>query len=422
MICGKAPCGMLYAVRRNSSSAGYCSLSIRCGTRNEGTYHSGIAHFTEHTIFKGTSHKRASTINGYLDRLGGESNAYTSKEEIVLHACVLKEDLPKACSLVLDLASSPTFPSKEIEKEKGVVIDEIHYYEDTPADDIYDRFEERFFWGHPLSGMILGTESSVNEISSDELRRFVGEKFRPELMAFTLVADFDEKKMERDALRLIGEYFGTAAPVGLASVTGQLLAGTPPEGDGYFVPTFRRFDETVDMDGHEANVVIGYPAPALYDGEDRLAAILLANILGGPASNSILNATLRERHGWVYSVESSYTQYADAGVFAVILGCDKSNVEKCCLAVRKELLRQAALPLSPTRLKAAKKQLLGQLAISSDKGENLCLSMGKSLLDFGWIDSDERVREKIESVTAGKIREVAARIFVPEKRCRLVFS
>ena len=161
MISGKADCGLQYAVRRSGSAVGYCALSIKCGTRDEAGYHAGIAHFVEHTIFKGTEHRSASVINSYLDRLGGELNAFTTKEEIVFHATVLKEDLNKAASLLLELATCPTFPEHEVQTEKGVVIDEIHSYKDTPSEDIYDRFEEMIFEGHPLSGNILGTALSV---------------------------------------------------------------------------------------------------------------------------------------------------------------------------------------------------------------------------------------------------------------------
>ena len=197
MIGGKTPEGMLYAVRRSGSAVAYCSLSIRCGTRDEEGYHSGIAHFIEHTIFKGTSRRSASSINSCLDRLGGELNAFTTKEEIVLHATVLKEDARKAAELLWELATCPTFPEKEIEKEKSVVIEEINAYKDSPSDDVYDKFEEMLFQGHPLGRPILGTVASVKKITSDEMQRFARENFTPDRMAMTLVADLDEKQMEK---------------------------------------------------------------------------------------------------------------------------------------------------------------------------------------------------------------------------------
>ena len=206
MISGKADCGLQYAVKKSGSAVGYCALSIKCGTRDEAGYHAGIAHFVEHTIFKGTEHRSASVINSYLDRLGGELNAFTTKEEIVFHATVLKEDLNKAASLLLELATCPTFPEHEIQTEKGVVIDEIHSYKDSPSEDIYDRFEEMIFAGHPLSGNILGTTLSVKKISREELLRFVKEKFQPCRMALTIVADIDESRMEKGILKLAEKY------------------------------------------------------------------------------------------------------------------------------------------------------------------------------------------------------------------------
>ena len=402
---------MHFAVKRGGSAVGYCALSIRCGTRDEAGFHSGIAHFTEHTLFKGTAHKSARVINSYLDRLGGELNAYTTKEEIVLHATVLKEDLRKAAGLLLELASCPTFPEREIETERGVVIDEIQSYKDSPSDDVYDRFEEMLFEGHPLEHPILGRVESVRRITSAELLRFTAEKFRPEAMAFTVVADVDEALLERRVKHLIDSYFSeisTAAPI----------AGVRPAG---IAVQPRRFDLTRDKRNHEVNAVIGALAPSLYEERERITAVLLGNILAGPASNSILNEILRERNGWVYAVENSYTQYADTGVMAICLGCDKSNLEKCCAAIHKEILKLQTLPLSESRLKAAKKQLLGQLAISSDNGEAQCLAMGKSLLAYGRVSPDSEIREKVDAVTAAMLQEMALRIFRPDTLSRLIF-
>ena len=314
MICGKADCGVRYAVKKSGNAVGYCALSIKCGTRDEGRYHSGIAHFTEHTIFKGTTHKSASAISNYLDRLGGELNAYTTKEEIVLHSTVLKEDLPKAAGLLLELATCATFPEKEIEVEKGVVLDEIASYKDSPADDVFDKFEEKLFGAHPLGRSILGTSASVKKISSEELRSFVKENFTPDRMAFTVVAGEDEKKLEKAVLKWINSAFGTEAPA--QPWPGRQKAETDGE----------VFSKTVDKHNHEVNAVIGATAPSLYEERERIAAVLLGNIIAGPASNSILNRELREKKGWVYGVECTFTQYSDSGIMAISLGCDKASL------------------------------------------------------------------------------------------------
>ena len=414
MISGRTDCGLQYAVKRSGSSVGYCALSIRCGTRDEDGFHSGIAHFVEHTIFKGTERRSASVINGYLDRLGGELNAFTTKEEIVFHATVLKEDLPKAAGLLFELATCPTFPDHEVNTEKGVVIDEIHSYKDTPSEDIYDRFEEMLFEGHPLSGPILGTVASVRKISHDELIRFVKEKFRPEKMAFTVVADIDEKKMERDVLKLAAKFYGEDASV--SSEKTDQTKGKPETWTGT-----TRFEKTLSKRNHQANCVIGGFAPSLYQERERLATVLLCNILGGPASNSVLNYVLREKNGWVYGVECGYTQYADTGMVAISLGCDKSNVDKCLNTIEKEIGKLQAAPLSERKLKAAKKQLLGQLAISSDNGETQCLSMGKSLLAYGKISGDRKTKDLVDAITAEDVQEMAQTIFAPERLSKLIY-
>ena len=408
MITGKASCGMQYAVKKGGNAVGYCSLTIKCGTRDEGDFHEGIAHFTEHTIFKGTEHKSARVINGYLDRLGGELNAFTTKEEIVIHSTVLKEDLGKAASLLLELATCPVFPEEEIGIERGVVIDEINSYKDAPADEIFDRFEEALFAGHPLGRTILGTASSVRKITSKELQSFVRERFTPGNMALAVVADIDEKKMEEAILKLADKVF-----------------------DGNWIESRERllvpvsgatvFNKTVRKKNHEVNAVLGGIAPSIYDTTDRFPAILLSNIIGGPASNSLLNDLLREKNGWVYGVESSYTQYSEAGVIAISLGCDKNNLEKCIDGTWKVIRKMQDEPMSESALKAAKKQLLGQLAISSDNGETQCLSMGKSLITFGKISSDGENREAIESISSESLQVVARKTFDPEKTSSLVF-
>lgn len=408
MISGRADCGIRYAVKRSGSAVAYCSLGIACGTRYEQGFHSGIAHFTEHTLFKGTEHKSSSVINGYLDRLGGELNAYTTKEEIVLHATILKEDLSKASSLLMEIATEATFPDNEVNTERGVVIDEIKSYKDSPSEDVYDRFEEKLFRGHSLSMPILGTPQSVRATSAEELRRFYKEKFVPGSMVFTIVADIDEKRMEADLLRTFDKFFS-----GSGMVSGEM---TRPES----ITLDNVFDEVINKRNHEANAVIGGYAPSLYEEKERIATSLMSNILGGPAMNSILNDILREKHGWVYGVESSYTQYSDTGIMAISLGCERENTEKCIDAVRREISKFQDNALTDRKLRAAKKQFLGQIAISSDNGEAQCLSMGKSLLAYGRVASAEEIKREIEAVSADLIRDMACRIFAPDRTSSLI--
>ena len=423
MTSGTADCGLRYAVKKSGSSVAYCALSIKCGTADEQGYHNGLAHFVEHTLFKGTERRSAAVINSYLDRLGGELNAFTTKEEIVFHATVLKEDLHKAASLLFELATCPTFPQHEIEVEKGVIIDEIHSYKDSPSEDIYDKFEEMLFKGHPLSGNILGSTRSVKAITRDELLRFVHEKFKPEKIAFSIVADIDEKKLEKEVQKLCRQFYpDTNANDDTSSdKTSTQDNGAALNKGNRLKPAYTPFDKTLNKRNHQANCIIGGPAPSLYQERERLATVLLCNILGGPANNAILNSVLREKHGWVYGVECAYTQFAETGMVAISLGCDKSNLDKCVDAIHKELRKLQAEPLSDRKLKAAKKQLLGQLAISGDNGETQCLSMGKSLLAYGKITSGQETRELIERISAADIQEMARTVFDISRLSKLVY-
>ena len=285
MKCGCSPEGIRYALRRSGRAVAYCALTIGCGTRDEAPYPAGIAHFVEHTLFRGTKRKSAAVISSYLDRLGGELNAYTTKEEIVLHATVLKEDLWKAVRLLFELSTEATFPDREIETERGVVLDEIISYKDNPAEDVYDRFEGLLFEGHPLGTPILGTTASVKKITPEMLRRFVAEKFVPGRMVLSIVADIDETLLEKQVLKALS---------GVSAVPASpIKADIPPAGE---IPA--AFRKVIDKRHHEVNAVIGCRAPSLYEMPQRLVAAMLSGILGGPASNSLLNKELREKHGW----------------------------------------------------------------------------------------------------------------------------
>lgn len=457
MIVSKTENGLRYAVLREGKRVACCSLSVRCGTREEnvtgweksgGDFHSGTAHFVEHTLFKGTTDKSSSVINSYLERLGGELNAYTTKEEIVLHATVLKEDIEKAAGLLMEMATRATFPENEIEVEKTVVIDEIAGYKDSPADDIYDRFESILFEGHPLSGRVLGTPSSVKKISTDELRKYVRTFFVPERISFSVVAPIPEEESAAMVERLVREYFGagdsavssccvaarrkpdvtkaaarqdsanpepsvTEAAAEQVSVTGETVGREEFSGNV--------FSKTVNRHSHQANCIIGATAPSLYREKERITAALLANILGGPATNSILNSVLREKNGWVYSVECNYSQYADTGIMAICFGCDRDRLDDCINVIEKELSKLQETTLSEDELKAAKKQFEGQLAISSENSESQALSMCKSLNAFGTVQDDDAVRCKIEAVTSDDLRQTAGAIFRSDRLSRLIY-
>ena len=407
MRSGTTAQGLRYAVRQSGRSVACCALSIGCGTRDEAPYPAGIAHFVEHCLFRGTARKSAATINGYLDRLGGELNAYTTKEEIVLHATVLREDLPKAARLLLELATQSRFPEKEIETERGVILDEIISYKDNPAEDVYDRFEGLLFKGHPLQSPILGTTASVKKITQQMLCQFVKEHFVPGKMALTCVADIPEARLEKLVQKLSEAFFP--------------YAGADAPERRICVPAALRFEKTTDKRHHEVNAVIGGVAPSLYQTPSRLVCAMLSNILGGPASNSLLNKELRERRGWVYGIECSYTQYADTGIVAISFGCDRPNLENCLGAIGKILSKLRDNPLSDKQLRAYRKQLLGQLAISSESGEAQCLSMGKSMLSWGSVMSPEQTRACLEAITPSQLQEMARQLFVPDHLSTLIY-
>ena len=440
MITGISPQGLRYAVRRSGRAVAYCALTIGAGTRDEAPFPTGIAHFVEHNLFRGTRRKSAAVISSYLDRLGGELNAYTTKEEIVLHATVLKEDLPKAARLLFELATESTFPEKEIETERGVVLDEIISYKDNPAEDVYDRFETLLFDGSPLSRPILGTQASVKKISADMLRQFVKEKFVPANMVFTVVADLEEKKLEKQVLKLLDSIQAfssakqkadaTAVEGNTPSFANNMVDATAMEevfssannmADATEKTSSVAFHKVIDKRHHEVNAVIGCLAPSLYEMPDRLVCAMLANILGGPASNSLLNAELREKRGWVYGIECSYTQYADTGILAITFGCDKPNLDACLKAIDKVLTRLREVPFTDRQVKAFRKQLLGQLAISSEAGEAQCLSMGKSMLAWGEILSPEQTRAKIEAIGPLDLQKMAERLFAPDNLSSLIY-
>lgn len=409
MRSGRSESGLSFAVKSSASKVAYCSLSVRCGTRAEWDLPQGTAHFVEHTIFKGTKHFSASRINSYLDRLGGELNAYTTKEEIVLHATVLREDIWKAVGLLLEIATRATFPEHEIETERGVIIDEIISYKDSPSDDIFDTFESRFFECSPLGRLILGTVESVGSITVEDLKSYYRRNFIPSNMALCVVASGDEEKLEKQMLALAGKYI----------MPGEDQTVIPGED---LVSSSRHFDITEDKHNHEANALLGAEAPSLYNPDsERVTAALLTNILGGPSSNSMLGAYLREKHGWVYSIECAYAPFRETGMITISLGCEKENLRKCLRAVERILSKICSAPLSEAKLKAAKKQLLGQLAISGEGGETQCLSMGKSMISFGKIMKDEQTRALIDAITAEDLHKMAVRTFSPGKVSKLVY-
>ena len=397
--------GLRFALKHSNSQVAYCALSIRCGTSVEPEALGGLAHLTEHMLFKGTSRRSSASINDRLERLGGELNAYTTKEEIVIYATTLKEDVLKAIDLLFELAFDPAFSPKELEKEKGVVADEINLCKDSPSDYIFDDFEKYLFEGCPLSRNILGTARTLKRITSDDLKEYTAACFLPCNMSFTVVGDFDFGRIADAVEKHMLKYApgdNSATPVSAPEVK---------------VNVFRR-DE--NKKHHQSNCIIGAPAYSLYD-KRRIALVLLMNILGGPSCNSKLNSLLRERKALVYNIEASYTPYSRTGCALIYFGCEKENVDKCISLVLGELARIRTTPLSATALRYAKKQLLAQNAISSENGEAQALAIGRSLLNFGDFLSDAQVRTRVEAITSEDLQAVARDVFCEEKLSFLIY-
>jgi predicted Zn-dependent peptidase len=405
-------CGLRFAFRRTRSQVAYTALAIQSGTRNEPEPLSGIAHMTEHMLFKGTARRTPAQISNRLEMLGGELNAYTAKEETVLYSTVLKEDTAKAVDLLFELAFTSTYPQKELDKERCVVIDEINMYKDSPSECIFEEFARLLFEPSPLARPILGTTRSLRKIDSAALRAYVQENFRPENMCISIVGNLTPQRAERIALQAAEKYIPA----------GYKPAPRPQRPDAAAEPApCPRFTKEVSKKNHQINCIIGTTAYSYYD-ERRMEMILLANLLGGPGANSRLNQKLREKNALVYSVDASFTQFADNGSFLIYFGCEKPNLERCIELVHGELALLRDKPLSESALRAAKKQLLGQLAVAADNGESQALSMAKSMLVFGEILTDEEVRRRIGAITPQSLQRVAASVLAEDRLSTLIFK
>ncbi|MBQ7774213.1 MAG: insulinase family protein [Bacteroidales bacterium] len=409
-----------FSFKHSASPVAYCALSTKCGTRDEAPAYNGLAHFTEHMFFKGTAKRRANSINNVLESVGGELNAYTTKEETVLHSTVLKEDLPKAIDLLMELAFTSVFPQKELEKERDVILEEIVSYKDVPADAIYEHFEQLLFEGHPLQMQILGEKKSLMKINSEVMKEYNSRNFIPSNMAFTIVADCPQAKAMSLIKKSAEKYLGRE--IGIEIITEGDTGDSGKRNESLPQPLPNKiFHKSLSKKSHQAHCMVGTTAYTAYDSR-RIALSILTNILGGPASGSRLNMALREKNGLVYSVEAVYTPYADTGIFSVYFGCDREDVDKCLSLIKKELDRIVENRLTPAALKAARKQLIGQLSIAQDNAEAQCLSMGKSLLMYGKISTFEQMRQRIESITAEELQQTAAEVLGWERMSTLIYN
>ena len=395
----------------SDSQVVYCGYQINAGTRNEEPGEEGLAHFCEHVTFKGTERRKAWHILNCLESVGGDLNAYTNKEGTVYYSAILKEHIARAVDLLSDIVFHSVYPQAEIDKEVEVICDEIESYNDSPAELIYDEFENILFKGSPLGHNILGTAEQVRAFKTEDALRFTRKLYRPDNAIFFAYGDIDFKKLVRLLQRALAN---DESVVNLAEE--KLPKKYPSVGDGIAGQTI-----VMQKNTHQAHVMIGTRA---YDVNDdrRMPLYLLNNMLGGPGMNAKLNLTLREHNGLVYTVESTMVAYGDTGTWSIYFGCDEHDVKRCLRLVRKELDKFMQKPLSDAQLKAAKKQIKGQIGVACDNRENFALDFGKSFLHYGWEKNVDRLYEQVDAITAAQIQAVAQELFDKDRLTTLIFK
>ena len=395
----------------SDSQVVYCGYQINAGTRNEEPGEEGLAHFCEHVTFKGTERRKAWHILNCLESVGGDLNAYTNKEGTVYYSAILKEHIARAVDLLSDIVFHSVYPQAEIDKEVEVICDEIESYNDSPAELIYDEFENILFKGSPLGHNILGTAEQVRAFKTEDALRFTQKLYRPDNAIFFAYGDIDFKKLVRLLQRALAN---DESVVNLAEE--KLPKNYPSVGDGIAGQTI-----VMQKNTHQAHVMIGTRA---YDVNDdrRMPLYLLNNMLGGPGMNAKLNLALREHNGLVYTVESTMVSYGDTGTWSIYFGCDEHDVKRCLRLVRKELDKFMQKPLSDAQLKAAKKQIKGQIGVACDNRENFALDFGKSFLHYGWEKNVDRLYEQVDEITAAQIQAVAQELFDKDRLTTLIFK
>ena len=403
----------------SDSKVVYCGYQINAGTRNEEPGEEGLAHFCEHVTFKGTERRKAWHILNCLESVGGDLNAYTNKEGTVYYSAILKEHIARAVDLLTDIVFHSVYPQAEIDKEVEVICDEIESYNDSPAELIYDEFENIIFKGSPLGHNILGTAEQVRSFKTEDALRFTRKLYRPDNAIFFAYGDIDFKKL----VRLLKKSFLSEE----RRVKSEKF--NSPEAQAQFNIQHSTFNTQHSFEGqtivmqkntHQAHVMIGTRA---YDVNDsrRMPLYLLNNMLGGPGMNAKLNLALREHNGLVYTVESTMAAYGDTGIWSIYFGCDEHDVKRCLSLVRKELDKFMQKPLSEAQLKAAKKQIKGQVGVACDNRENFALDFGKSFLHYGWEKNVDRLYEQVDEITAEQIQAVAQELFDKDRLTTLIF-
>ena len=398
----------------SDSKVVYCGYQINAGTRDEEPGEEGLAHFCEHVTFKGTERRKAWHILNCLESVGGDLNAYTNKEGTVYYAAILKEHIARAVDLLSDIVFHSTYPQQEIDKEVEVICDEIESYNDSPAELIYDEFENILFKGNSLGHNILGTAEQVRQFTTEDALRFTRKLYRPDNAVFFAYGDIDFKKLVTLLKRSVGSEELRVKNEEFNSREEERMKGeesNSPKG------------QTIVMEKHthQAHVMIGTQTYDVHD-DRRMPLYLLNNILGGPGMNAKLNLALREHNGLVYTVESTMVAYGDTGTWSIYFGCDEHDVKRCLRLVRKELDKFMEKPLSDAQLRAAKKQIKGQIGVACDNRENFALDFGKSFLHYGWEKNVDRLYEQVDAITAQQMQAVAQELFDEHRLTTLIFK
>ncbi|MBO4811263.1 MAG: insulinase family protein [Prevotella sp.] len=439
------PPGLRLLQLPSTSQVAYCGIAVHAGTRNEAPGEHGLAHFCEHLAFKGTSRRSARKIINDIEGVGGELNAFTNKEDTVYYCVVQHQYLQRAIDVLCDIVFNSQYPQHEVEKEREVVCDEIESYEDSPSELIYDEFENLLFPNHPLGHNILGNSQQVRSYTSDDARRFTQQWYRPENCV--LFVSGSERGVKRSEGGVKGSEKGVKGSEkgvkgsewevkGTIDQQREVLSPSLPLHSPFTPPSLPLHSSftplslplntslppiTIRERGtHQAHVMLGTRAFAAND-DRRWALYLLNNILGGPSMNSRLNLTLRERHGLVYTVDSSMTCYSDTGLWAVYFGCDPHDVDRCCRLVRRELDRFTQQLLSPTVLRQAKRQLQGQLAIACENREQFTIDSARTFLHTGKGRSLNDIMAHIDRLTPDDLLNVAQLLFTPERITTLIY-
>jgi predicted Zn-dependent peptidase len=382
----------------------HLAVYINAGTRDEDEDQNGLAHFIEHTIFKGTIKRKAYHVLTRLESVGGELNAFTSKEETCIFATFLTEHFLRALDLVADIMTRPTFPEKELKKEKDVILDEINSYKDNPSEEIYDVLEENIFQGHALGKNILGKPEDLLKFTREDVFSFIAKNYTGGNLVICTSGNLDFKKISHKV-----EIFFETIPADKPGRNRQSFSSYQP------------FNLNLSRTTYQTHCMIGNVA---YDRKDprRIPMFLLNNILGGPAMNSRLNLAVRERHGYAYTIESAFLPYSDSGIFSIYLGTDNENLDKSLALIRKEMEKLRTEKLGALQLSQARKQLIGQIEIANESNLNYLMAAGKTFLHDGRLNGPDVIRKKIEMITGEQIMEVAQEIFNPDKLSMLVFQ